>query len=206
LQLRNKSSRAIKKEIVKEQEVFVTCKCQNCKGNIEFDTSLFQTGTMVTCPHCNTETPLFIPDAPKVSEWKVEKAPEKTATVVKQTAHFGGREDTLDEVGNIVLALGILGGGVAIVAAFVAFNDNETPVGVDLLCVGVIAIFVSMVNRILFRAGAEVIRLLKKMNGLKFSGEISEPKAFNVSKCSACGASVDSFSKRCHSCGLKFKQ
>lgn len=189
-----------------EQENFVRCNCRHCNGHIEFDMSLFQSGTMVTCPHCGKETPLFIPNTQKTPEKKIEKAPEKTAKPVKQTMHSGGMEDTLDDVGGIVLTLGILGGGVAIVAAIVAFNNDENPVGVDLLCIGVVAIFVSAVNRILFKAGAEVIRLLKKLNGLKFSGEITQPVAFDVYKCSACGASVDSSSDRCYPCGAIFKK
>jgi hypothetical protein len=97
-------------------------------------------------------------------------------------------EDTLEEIGGVFLFLGILGGIGAIVGAIAAFNDDQAGMGVDLLCVGAALIFASAVNRILFRAGAEMIRLLKKIAGLKFSGKITEPIASDHSfyKCSAC--------------------
>ena len=53
-----------------------TCKCQNCNGEFEFDTSDFQEsnrigdmvfGQIVQCPHCNQET----------SVYKIEDAPQK---------------------------------------------------------------------------------------------------------------------------------
>jgi len=149
------------------------------------------------------ETLLFVP---KVSEKVVEKIPEKTAKRVKQIAYSGGMEDTLESVGGIFLFLGIAGGILAIIAAIVAFNDNETGAGVNLLCIGFASIFVSAVNRILFIAGAEAIRLLKKLSGLKFSGNITQPTTSNIYKCSACGTSVSEFSEQCYSCGAKFKK
>jgi hypothetical protein len=190
-----------------EENYLVTCRCQHCDGNIEFDASLFQAGTMTACPHCEMETALFIPKAP---EKVVEKIPEKTAKIVekKEKTYHGGMEITLEDIGGIFLALGILGGVAAIIAAFVAFNDSETGVGVDLLCVGVALIFASFVNQTLFKAGAEVVRLLKKLNGLKFSGEITQPIASDSSsyKCSGCNASVVYWQEKCESCGARFEK
>jgi hypothetical protein len=41
---------------------FVTCCCQHCKGNIEFDANQLEgTTRAVNCPHCGLETKLFIP-------------------------------------------------------------------------------------------------------------------------------------------------
>ena len=196
-----------------EQENFVTCSCRNCNGNIEFDTSLLQSGTMVTCPHCETETPLFIPNVPKTDEKIVEKAPEKTAKLIEEKVktYSGGMEDTLEDVGGIFLFLGLLGGIAAIIMGVIAFNNSdhdETGIGVDLLCIGFISILAGAVNRIFLRAGAEMIRLLKKIAGLKFSGKITEPVASNDSfyKCSACKEPAYSWSEECTSCGAKFKK
>ena len=36
------------------------CSCNTCSGRIEFDASLFQTGSVVVCPHCGIETALYI--------------------------------------------------------------------------------------------------------------------------------------------------
>jgi hypothetical protein len=42
---------------------FVTCPCQHCSGNIEFDASGFQAGETrsAECPHCHLETVIFVP-------------------------------------------------------------------------------------------------------------------------------------------------
>lgn len=46
---------------------FVTCRCQHCNGNIEFDASDFQIGEtrVAECPHCHLETILFVPPSQK---------------------------------------------------------------------------------------------------------------------------------------------
>src|SRR5258706_2734731 len=36
------------------------CSCNTCSGQIEFDASLLQSGSMVVCPHCGIETALYI--------------------------------------------------------------------------------------------------------------------------------------------------
>jgi hypothetical protein len=45
------------------QTNYVTCKCQNCDGGIEFDASNFAQGETCTidCPHCHLETIIFAP-------------------------------------------------------------------------------------------------------------------------------------------------
>jgi hypothetical protein len=42
---------------------YVTCRCQNCNGGIEFDASGYSKGETrsAECPHCKMETLLFIP-------------------------------------------------------------------------------------------------------------------------------------------------
>jgi len=41
------------------QPSFVTCCCQHCAGHIQFDAS--HAGESVACPHCESETRLFVP-------------------------------------------------------------------------------------------------------------------------------------------------
>ena len=43
---------------------FVTCHCEHCNGGIEFDASDFAKDETraVECPHCNTETTIFVPE------------------------------------------------------------------------------------------------------------------------------------------------
>jgi ribosomal protein S27E len=42
---------------------YVTCRCQHCGNGIEFDASDFSEGEKrnVECPHCHTETIIFVP-------------------------------------------------------------------------------------------------------------------------------------------------
>jgi len=43
---------------------YVTCPCQHCSGNVEFDASQLDTAenTTVPCPHCGLETIIFVPE------------------------------------------------------------------------------------------------------------------------------------------------
>jgi hypothetical protein len=49
---------------------YVTCPCQLCSGNIEFDASDFSAGETrtVECPHCHMETILFVPRTPPTAK------------------------------------------------------------------------------------------------------------------------------------------
>src|ERR1041384_711372 len=41
---------------------YVTCPCNHCSGNIEFDANeLAEEYSFMPCPHCGLETKLFIP-------------------------------------------------------------------------------------------------------------------------------------------------
>ena len=195
-------------------ENFVTCRCQYCNKGIEFNAEQLEvsgsagdkiTGQTTTCPHCGMDTLLFIPRE-KTPEPIAEKPPEKIVKLVKQTFQSGGMEDTLDEIGGIVLVCGIVGGIIAIFAAIIAFSNSQVAIGVDLLCVGLVTICVASVNRILFRAGAELIRLLKKLNGLKYAGSITQPVEFNVYKCSSCSSPLGLDQKQCFGCGGKISK
>lgn len=58
-------------EQIGQQNTYVTCRCQNCDGGIEFDALTFAKGETRTieCPHCRLETIIFTPPptAPSVS-------------------------------------------------------------------------------------------------------------------------------------------
>jgi DNA helicase-2/ATP-dependent DNA helicase PcrA len=44
---------------------YVTCPCQHCSGNIEFDANQLDAAsenTTVLCPHCGLETIIFVPE------------------------------------------------------------------------------------------------------------------------------------------------
>ena len=49
-----------------KQPRYVTCCCQHCDGNIEFDANeLVEENSIVPCPHCGLETKIFIPTGQK---------------------------------------------------------------------------------------------------------------------------------------------
>ena len=52
-----------------ESPRFVTCRCQNCDGHIEFDASDFQKGETrkAECPHCHLETLISVPVPTKIT-------------------------------------------------------------------------------------------------------------------------------------------
>ena len=57
----------------------------------------------------------------------------------------------------------------------------------------------------IFRAGSEIIRLLKKLNGLKYGGNISEAEKIIKLRCSECGAKAHPFDTECDNCGKEFE-
>lgn len=76
---------------------FVTCRCQHCDAHIEFDASELEDGdtATVTCPHCQMETTLFIPETSLVS---AEPIPPVLEPTLPQTIWFGS-EASIIEIG-----------------------------------------------------------------------------------------------------------
>lgn len=195
-----------------ESPRYVTCRCQHCDGNIEFDAAQLDatnsatgavTGPSIPCPHCGLDTVLFVPQVP-VSQPPAPKPEPQKAKLVKETTYSGGVEEQLDIAGGIFLALGLIGGVVALVVALNSHNDEKGGQAGFLAVVGFAAIVQGFVMWVLFRAGAEIIRLLKKSNGLKFTGKITQPVTHHSYKCSLCGEANTADSKRCWSCGAEF--
>jgi hypothetical protein len=46
----------------RNEERFITCRCQHCDGHIEFET--YRKGEAISCPHCGLETSLYVPATP----------------------------------------------------------------------------------------------------------------------------------------------
>ena len=87
-----------------------TCPCQLCNGHIEFDPSLFQTGTIVTCPHCGVETRLFISQMPVSSreeavftnDGAVEETAEEAVAPQQEKLSYPIKDNFSGQVGLIV--------------------------------------------------------------------------------------------------------
>ena len=106
----------------------------------------------------------------------------------------GGLEDTLDFAAGALLIVGLICAGVTVV--WMKFY-------------GVLSAYVIIVSAVLswflLKASAEIIRLLKKLNGLPFGGKISQPNQSSVYICSECNAILHSETK-CESCGATIER
>jgi len=175
---------------------------------LEFDVQ--DAGTVIQCPHCGMETKLFIPTAPIESppENPPRKEPEpKTARIIQQTNSDRSMEALLEGVGGTYSQAGIVIGGVALIAALVFLCKAQYGQAGLLIVIGFATIWQGFVFSVLFRAGAEVIRLLKKSNGLKFDGVISGTTIRHSYSCSICAEFVsDRTQFNCVRCGAKFVQ
>jgi hypothetical protein len=68
------------------QSPYVTCRCQNCNGGIEFDTSGFNKGetSSAECPHCEMETLLYVPQPTAIAENKPKPSSRPKAASPKK--------------------------------------------------------------------------------------------------------------------------
>jgi len=124
---------------------------------------------------------------------------------------MGGIEGKMDGVGTFYLIISI----VAMVMIMIESQEETIQklglsyfwfgLGIGVLAQGIIA-------WILFRAGGEIIRLLKKLNGIPFGGTISEAKSPSTSfrardsyACTNCNSKVSSDAKFCPNCGVEFE-
>jgi|GEM_PF-4286972 len=147
--------------------------CEKCNQNLVVDASAG--GSTVSCPKCGQS--VIVPLA--------------KATAASPVVHTGGIEGTLDSVGKFYLIVSIIGFVLFLNAAFVAKEGQ----GMFWVALGVTALAQGIILRILFQAGAEIIRLLKRLNGLPFGGQISETTEQPSSSTSSSGAAqiMDAF-------------
>jgi DNA-directed RNA polymerase subunit RPC12/RpoP len=192
---------------------WIVCPCNNCSDNLEFDSE--HAGETVTCPHCGMDTVLFIPVVPVGSlpnEPELAPKPQtKRAKIVaqeqKRTTYKGGLEERLEHTGGGFQVFGILG----LIAALLLLVDREFTWAAACCGFAVVAFMQGAVVITMCKLGAEIIRLLKKSNGLKYSGEISQPTdqldEVVSYECSACGAPVPMFRPhiKCVVCGAEFE-
>lgn len=131
---------------------------------------------------------------------------------VEKLIYSGGKEGRMSGLGAFFLIVGITGLIVCfIVSGYVTKTSPDSLWGDDGLspiwvAVGVVSLIQGIALFIVLNAGAEIIRLLKKLNRLTFSGEISEPNVETQIelKCSECGNDVVDDAK-CIKCGKEFE-
>jgi hypothetical protein len=116
----------------------------------------------------------------------------------------GGIESQLDGIGVFFLIISIIS---FIGCLFLSRDETVRQTGLSSIWVvlGIAGIAEGIIFWILFKAGAEIIRLLKKLNGLHYGGSISETIDYGTeNKCTECGALVAPEAKFCTQCGVSF--
>ncbi|MBD3652352.1 hypothetical protein [Kangiella sp.] len=126
------------------------------------------------------------------------------ATKVKKTiGHKGGLENLLSGLATLFLVIGIVG-AITVLLLSVDFNGRFSLLGLILGLIPVIGILVhGLFLYALCSAGAEVLRLLKKQNGLPYGGNISGSDPIYEKFCSECGVRVGERDD-CPSCKATF--
>ena len=132
-------------------------------------------------------------------EWETKK--EAIAKKVKSGSFSGGLEDKLEKIGLFFAYLSAISLIVGVVLGF-AKGIEYGPFWVG---IGITGFIQGLIAAVLFEGGAEVIRLLKKLNGLPYGGRISTSKPLlYVTKCSVCGLKLSESDKFCPRCGRVF--
>ena len=121
----------------------------------------------------------------------------------KKSKRTGGIESSLDDIAGFYTVASI----IALVVC-VLYSQQElikkSELSIYLVILGIGIAFQGFVFRSIFKAVAEVIRLLKRLNGLTYGGSLSvtdaeEDKAFFF--CTDCGEQVANKDKYCTQCG-----
>lgn len=122
----------------------------------------------------------------------------------QKVVHTGGIESKLDGVAIFYIFISI----IALIACIVVSQSDasqKTGFSVLWIAIGIGALAQGVIAWILFQAGAEAIRLLKKLNGLPYAGVISETKGSEeYFECTDCHTRVSSDANVCPKCGAKF--
>lgn len=132
------------------------CLCQNCSTNLEFD--IEEAGRSTTCPECHQETVLFLPP--------VAPAAPRKSKFVSPTASAPLIEQKLESTGEFFFSAGILGAILGALGVVLDIIDKGSPsVSALLAFVFLIgSVIQGWVMRIILRAAAEAIRLLRKIS------------------------------------------
>jgi DNA-directed RNA polymerase subunit RPC12/RpoP len=195
------------------KRTLAVCTCNTCSAHLEFDPG--NAGTTIQCPHCGIETVLFIPQV------AVERT---TADIVERTTweeadvqgrleltreESDGSDDVtrgLEDAGTAFLFFGILGGVIVLIVAASNLSEGKGTDAAVLFVFGITALVTGFVLRLLFRAGAQIIRLLQEANrSNRFTGKITQLSVRRSYVCSRCNAAALPDQTRCVSCGAEFK-
>jgi hypothetical protein len=123
----------------------------------------------------------------------------------QQQKRTGGVENLLDGVGIFYLIISMIG----CVACIILSQDEgikQTGLSSFWIGLGIGVVAQGIIFWILFQAGAEVIRLLKKLNSLPYGGTISKTYGSGTEyTCIECRTPVAQNAKYCTNCGVSFE-
>lgn len=204
-----------------EQQIEITCDCG--KKSYAENSAL---GKMFKCPHCGDTYQLphavakiqgahgDVEEGIDVLE-EVEEEPPETAVkeVQKQERHEGGLEANLDKMGAVFLLAGILCciiggivGGIGFLET-ITYGPPQFYIFICFLVLAVVGLIQGIALYLVFMAGAEMIRLLKKLNNLPYTGRISgRMRIHTTHNCSGCGKKVAARAEQCPRCKSVFVQ
>ncbi len=141
----------------------IKCNCVNCEGGIVIEEKQFVAsfenktkiwGQEITCPHCQRTTRLYKTNTNNPAAAKKEDYPdtiERTLEIIGKCFFVGG------------IIVGILAGiGILMAVTSDHQSDDQLPVP-ELVIIAVVSIAQGIIIQTLFRAAAEVIRLLRKL-------------------------------------------
>jgi len=143
------------------------------------------------------------------------------ATIKKYFKKYsGGKEGQMSGLAIVFLGIGILSLIACVIfSGFVTKTSSYSEWGANGLspfwfALGLGCLIQGIFLFIVIGAGAEIIRLLKKQNGLNFGGKISEASPVYNFQCSECKKEIkkvlipeeigDSLPKECPHCRVKF--
>lgn len=132
------------------------CPCEICGQPLAFD--VLDAGSTIDCPHCQQKTKLVMP---KFAAPTAASAPRRSAPAVAEAKARGKIEDTLESIGGLFLFAGIIVGLLAMIGMCFAFADGQAMIGFGCAVTMLGAVGQGIIVQALFRAFAEVIRLLR---------------------------------------------
>ena len=122
-------------------------------------------------------------------------------TKIKGTSGYsGGKEGQISALAVFFLVIGIVGLIACLILA--GLDTRPSPI---LIVIGIVCLIQGIAFFIFLSTGAEIVRLLKKQNGLNYGGEITEPSVVISFKCSKCGTAVSEYKDVCPNCDSKFE-
>jgi Flp pilus assembly protein TadB len=134
---------------------------------------------------------------------KSSHTPQENEVDEKRTKRTGGVESLLQRYGLFFAVMSII-----IFVLLIIFSlrviAQKAVLAALFIGIGVAALIQGLMLKTLFDAGAEVIRLLKRLNGLPYAGSISETEGEGKTFfCTDCGEPVAIEQKFCTQCGAK---